>query len=210
MTRAAAPYDRKAAVYDAIVGRPAYHRVFWGTSPQSFARFGRAALEAAGDGAFAEVGCGSMLFTGPMYRDTAVRSIVLVDRSRRMLGRGRERLGSAGFAMVQADGAALPLRPGTFSAVLSLNLLHVPCARTAIVDQCAQSLLPGRGRLFVTSLVRSGRWSDVWLSILHRAGELGAPLTPDELRDTVAGGWARTESLSVEGNMCFLVVRHTG
>jgi hypothetical protein len=28
VSRAAAPYDRKAAVYDAIVGRPAYHRVF--------------------------------------------------------------------------------------------------------------------------------------------------------------------------------------
>lgn len=210
MTRTAAPYDRKAAAYDAIVGRPAYHRIFWGTSPQSFARFGRAALEAAGDGAFAEVGCGSMLFTAPMYRDTAVRSIALVDRSMGMLSRARKRLGSPGFAMVQADGAALPLRPGTFAAVLSLNLLHVPCDRTGIVAQCAQSLLPGRGRLFVTSLVRSGRWSDVWLSILHRAGELDAPLTPDELRETVAGGWAIIESMSVEGNMCFLVVRHTG
>lgn len=210
MRRSVAPYDRKAAVYDAIVGRPIYHRVFWGTSPRSFARFGRAALEAAGDGPFAEVGCGSMLFTAPMYRDTAVRSIALVDRSMGMLSRGRKRLGSPGIVMVQADGAALPLRRGTFSAILSLNLLHVPCNRTAIAAECARCLLPGQGRLFVTSLVRSGRWSDAWLATLHRAGELDAPLTADELRETVAGRWAVIESMSLEGNMCFLVVRHAG
>ncbi|HJR33870.1 MAG TPA: class I SAM-dependent methyltransferase [Gemmatimonadales bacterium] len=216
MSRAAAPYDRKAAVYDAIVGRSAYHRVFWGTSPRSLARFGRAALDAAGDGPFAEVGCGSLLFTAPMYRDAGTRSVALVDRSMGMLGRGRKRLGSpesalpAGIAMVQADGTMLPLRRGTFSAILSLNLLHIPCDRTAIVAQCAGCLLPGRGRLFVTSLVRSGRWSDAWMAILHRAGELDVPLAADELREKVAGRWAVIESMSLEGNMCFLVVRHSG
>lgn len=216
MRRTVAPYDRKAAAYDAIVGRPAYHRIFWGTSPQSFARFGRAALEAAGDGAFAEVGCGSLLFTAPMYREVRARSVALVDRSMGMLRRGRQRLGSAerplpaGISMLHADGAVLPLRRGTFSAILSLNLLHVPCDRTAIVAECARSLLPGRGRLFITALLRSGRWSDSWLSILHRAGELAAPLTVDQLRETVAGEWAVIESVRLEGNMCFLVVRHAG
>ena len=215
MSRTAAPYDRKAAIYDAVVGRPAYHRVFWGTSPRSLARFGRAGLEAAGDGPFAEVGCGSLLFTAPMYRD-ARGAVALVDRSMGMLSRGRKRLGSpdralpAGIALVQADGAALPLRTGIYSAILSLNLLHVPCDRTAIVAECAQSLLPGRGRLFVTSLVRSGRWSDAWLSILSRTGELASPVTREELCETVAGRWAVIESVSLEGNMCFLVVRHAG
>ena len=93
MRRTVAPYDRKAAAYDAIVGRPVYHRVFWGTSTQSFGRFGRAALEAAGDGPFAEVGCGS----APMYREVRARSVALVDRSMGMLRRGRRRLGSAEY-----------------------------------------------------------------------------------------------------------------
>lgn len=216
MRRTVAPYDRKATVYDVIVGRPGYHRVFWGTSPESFARFGRAALEAAGDDPFAEVGCGSLLFTAAMYREVRAGSVALVDRSMGMLRRGRKRLGSAEgapgarIAMVHADATVLPLRQGTCAAILSLNLLHVPCDRTAIVAQCARSLLPGQGRLFVTSLVRSGRWSDVWLSILHRAGELGAPLSLDQLCETVAGRWAAIESMSMEGNMCFLRVRHAG
>lgn len=216
MSRAAAPYDRKAAVYDAIVGRPVYHRVFWGTSPRSFARFGRAALDAAGDGPFAEVGCGSLLFTAPMYQDARAGSVALVDRSMGMLSRGRKRLGSpesvipAGIAMVHADGASLPLRRGIFSAILSLNLLHVPCDRTAIVAEMAGCLLHGQGRLFVTALVRSGRWSDAWLSILYRAGELASPVTREQLCETVAGRWAVIESVTLEGNMCFLVVRHAG
>ena len=213
MRRTVAAYDRKAAVYDAIVGRPVYHRVFWGTTPGSYTRFGRAALEAAEGGPFAEAGCGSLLFTAPIYRAGAGRPIALVDRSRQMLRRGIRRLDSApnpGLTLVHADAAALPLRSGAFRAILSMNLLHVPCDRDAVIAECARCLVPGRGRLFVTALVRSGRWSDAWLAMLHRAGELAAPLTPEELQETVAGRWATVESMRIEGNMCFLVVRHGG
>jgi SAM-dependent methyltransferase len=211
-----APYDRRAAVYDAIVGRSIYHRTFWGTSPHAYARFGRAALAAAHDGHFAEVGCGSLLFTAPMYLAAHGRSIVLVDRSLQMLRRGVRRLDSArnvlpaGITVLHADAAALPVRAGSFTTILSLNVLHVPCDRRAIVAEWARTLVPGHGRLFVSALVRSGRWSDAWLAILHRAGELGPPVTLDELRETVAGRWAVVESMTVEGNMCFLVVRHAG
>ena len=213
----AAAYDRKAAVYDAVVGRSVYHRVCWGTSPRSFARFGRAAFDATGEAPVAEIGCGSLLFTAPMYRAARRRDpVVLVDRSLGMLRRGLTRIAlgdgqpPAGIAMLHADAAALPLRAATLSTILSLNLLHVPCNRRAITAEWARLLVPGRGRLFVSALVRSRRWSDVWLSLLHRAGELGPPLTVEELRDMIAGGWAVVESMTVEGNMCFIVARHAG
>jgi len=213
----AAAYDRKAAAYDAVVGRSAYHRVFWGTSPRAYARFGRAAFEAPDDGPFAEIGCGSLLFTAPMYTATPRRaSVVLVDRSLRMLRRGLARLTlgevqrPAGIAMLHADAAALPLHAASLSTILSLNLLHVPCDRRAITAEWARLLAPGRGRLFVSALVRSRRWSDAWLSLLHRSGELGPPLTVDELRHLVADGWAMVESVTLEGNMCFIVARHAG
>lgn len=211
-----APYDRKAVFYDAVIGRSLYHRIFWGTSSAAYARFGRAALEAADDGHFAEVGCGSLLFTAAMYRTARSGSIVLVDRSLQMLRRGIRRLGSSqsappsGITVLHADAAALPIRDGVFSTILSLNLLHVPCNRPAIVAACARTLLPGRGRLFVSVLVRSGRWSDAWMRALHGTGELDAPLTLDELREMIAGHWAVIESATVEGNMCFLVARHAG
>src|SRR5262249_51700298 len=65
-----AQYDRRPAVYDAVVARSIYHRIVWGTSPRSYTRFAELALEAAGHGCFAEIGCGSLLFTAPMYRHT--------------------------------------------------------------------------------------------------------------------------------------------
>jgi hypothetical protein len=90
------------------------------------------------------------------------------------------------------------------------NVLHVPCDAEAITTEFSRTLMPGRGRLFVSSLVRSGRWSDACMSMLHRMGELGPPVTRDELCERLAGGWGVVESTRVEGNMCFVVVRHAG
>ena len=212
---AGAAYDRKAFVYDAIVGRSIYHRVFWGTSPSVYSSFARDALHHAGSGTFAEIGCGSLLFTASMYRQPSTPT-VLADRSLAMLRRGLARIARfqdslpAGITMLHADAGALPFRSGVFSTILSLNLLHVPCDRGRITTEWARTLVPGRGQVFVSALVRSGRWSDAWLKLLHDVGELGPPFTVDELRQTVASEWAIIESMSVEGNMCFIVARHAG
>jgi len=209
-----APYDRRALVYDAIVGRSIYHRIFWGTSAPAYQRFARVALEAAGDGCFAEAGCGSLMFTSSMYRDFRGTCALLVDRSAQMLRRAMKRLSPetgrppARVAVLHSDIAAMPVRSGVFSSVLSLNVLHVPCDAGAITAEFSRTLVPGRGRLFVSSLVRSGRWSDSYLAALHRIGELASPVTLDELRARVAGQWGIVESTKVEGNMCFLVIRH--
>ncbi len=213
---AAAPYDRKAVVYDAIVGRSLYHRLLWGTSARAYSRFARAAFDAAGDGCFAEAGCGSLLFTAPMYREPRGAFALLTDRSVQMLRRAARRLGSDdgsspdGVAFLHSDIAALPVRAGMFSSILCLNVLHVPCDAEAITAEFSRVLIPGRGRLFVSSLVRSGRWPDACMAALHRAGELAAPVTVDELQRRVAGRWAVVESAAVQGNMCYLVVRHAG
>ena len=114
------------------------------------------------------------------------------------------------MAVLHSDVAAMPVRSGVFSSVLSLNVLHVPCDAGPITAEMSRILVPGRGRLFVSALVRSGRWSDSYMAALHRMGELAAPVTLDELRARVAGRWGIAESAKVEGNMCFLVVRQAG
>ena len=213
---AAAAYDRRAAVYDAIVGRSLYHQIFWGTSAASYSRFAGAATDAAGDGCFAEAGCGSLLFSSHLYRGTRRSSTLLIDRSIQMLRLASTRISlgagarADGVALLHADLAAMPFRPGVFSSILSLNVLHVPCDVRAITAELSRVLMPDSGRLFVSSLVRSGRWSDWYMAALHRIGELAAPLTVDELCATVAGEWGVVESTNIEGNMCFLVVRHAG
>jgi SAM-dependent methyltransferase len=216
-TAGAAQYDRKAALYDAIVGRSLYHRVLWGTWAGAYTRFAQTALDAAGPGPFAEIGCGSLLFTAALYRRADGPSPVLaVDRSIGMLRRAVDRLArrgvdrGGGLAALHADCAAMPLRPGIFPSILCLNLLHVPCDREGIVAECRRLLVQGRGRLFVSTLIRSGRWSDRVVTLFHRAGELGVPMTRERACETVAGSWARIESVHVAGNMAFIVARHAG
>jgi len=208
-----AAYDRKALWYDALLGRRFYHRVFWGSSPQSYTAFAHEALAAAGDGPFVEVGGGSLLFTANLYT-TGTTPVTIVDRSAMMLRRARRRLGrlpvSRPCATLVGDAASLPIRSAALLSVLSLNLLHVPCDRAAIVGEIGRILVPGRGRLFVSALVQSGRWSDAYMSVLHRTGELGAPLCLEDLRGVVVGRWGTLESERIEGNMAFVVVRHRG
>jgi len=209
-----APYDRRAALYDAVVGRSLYHRIFWGTSTGDYRRIAREAIDAARDGTFAEAACGSLLFTAHLHRDTAGPPTLLVDRSLRMLQRGMKRLRAGRAApredvvLLHGDVASLPIRPRTFTSILSLNLLHVRCDARAIVEELGRVLASGEGRLFLTCLVRSGRWSDAYLAALHRAGEFAAPWDLEALHHLATGSWAAIDSSTVKGNMCFLVLRH--
>ena len=213
-SESAAAYDRKAAIYDAVVGWPPYHRIVWGTSAARYGEFARSALAAAGGDPFAEIGCGSLLFTAEMYREARTGTTLVSDRSLEMLRRAAKRLAShahdrpARPIILHADAVSLPLLSSMFSSVLMLNLLHVPIDRTAIIAECGRLLIPREGRLFATCLVKTGRWSDAAMHVLHRAGELGLPLTRDEALDMMIGDWGLIESCEVEGNMTFVVVRH--
>jgi SAM-dependent methyltransferase len=207
-SRAVGLYDRHARSYDAVLGRPLYHRAVWGCRMASFAAFARDAYDASGGDPFAEIGCGSLLFTAQMYREASNARAVLIDRSLPMLRRGMDRLGPAvsdQLVGLQADAAGLPLRTGAFATLLSLNLLHVHCDRGAIIAQCGRLLAPG-GRLFVSSIAKTGRLGDASLRFYQRTGVMGPPLTADELTEAAAGTWGRVQTRRIEGSMVFLVV----
>ena len=209
-----ASYDRRAAMYDAVLSLPFYHRLAWGASIQAYARFATEALKVADTGHFAEVGCGSLLFSAGIYKESHAASALLVDRSIGMLQRGLRRIRSQGVStkvvLLQADGGSLPVHAASLTSILSMNLLHVPCERRAVVAEFRRTLVPGQGRVFVSALVRSGRWSDGYLKMLHRAGELDTPMTREDLAELLTDGWGTIESMSQEGNMAFAVVRHSG
>src|SRR4030095_284172 len=69
----------------------------------------------------------------------------------------------------------------------------VPSLRNAVGCSCR-----GR-RLFSPCLARTGRWSDVALKLFHRMGELGVPLTHDEVGEMTTGSWGMIESFRTEG-----------
>src|SRR5689334_2026514 len=61
-------FDREAGFYDALVGNRLYLRLAWDNTPEDFTRFAGRASWAGGDGPYLDAGCGSLLFTGRLYR----------------------------------------------------------------------------------------------------------------------------------------------
>ena len=169
------PYDRRAAVYDRLVGSGAYNRLLWGTSPAAYAAFAASAVR-AGEGPLLDAACGSAVFTAEVYR-AADRPLVLVDRSLGMLARAAERFGGddgARPALVQADLLALPFARGAFATVACHGSLHVFDDLAGVLSALRAQLAPG-GWVYASSLVAETAVGRRYLRLLHRAGEVAAP-----------------------------------
>jgi ubiquinone/menaquinone biosynthesis C-methylase UbiE len=190
---AGAPYDRKAAVYDRVVGARAYNRVVWGTSTAAYREFASEAL-ASGSGPMLDAGCGSALFTAGVYR-RASRPLVLVDRSVGMLVRASGRLQGVPAGFVQADLSDLPFAPGCFTTVGGFGTLHVlddPCsALSALWRQVAP-----RGQLFASMLVTDRALGGAYLRVLQRAGQVGRQgVSPNSQPLHPKRSWTRSRSI---------------
>lgn len=203
-------YDRRAAGYDRLVGSRLYNRAFWDNAPRGYAAFARAALGAAGGAPFLDAGCGSLLFTAGVYLEGR-GPIVALDRSLGMLRRARARLAGptgalpAHITLLQGDLLALPFRPATFRAILSMGIVHLfaSAAVAELVSGLGRLLTPD-GRLFLTSLVRNGRpRGDRYLGLIHRAGEIAPPRSSDQLRDVLAAATNGRLAYAVKGNMAY-------
>jgi SAM-dependent methyltransferase len=194
-----APYDRRAVVYDRLIGSPLYNRLAWGTHPSQYASFATEAL-AAGDGPYLDAGCGTLVFTAAAYR-RATRPLVLVDRSLGMLRRGAERLGGAPATLVQADIHDLPFERGHFTTIGCFAMLHVLSDPWAALAGLRERL-PSGGRLFASMLVADG--SAAYLKALHRAGEVGPPRRTAELATTARSLFGGSVQVGRTGSMAWL------
>ncbi len=196
-----APYDRRAATYDRLVGSRAYNRLVWGASIADYEAFAAEAL-AAGEGALLDAGCGTLVFTADAYRRT-LRPLVLVDLSLGMLRRAAERLAGAHAAFVQSDVLDLPFARNRFATVTCHALLHVLddpwAALTALRDQLA----PG-GRLFASMLVSDRAPGRAFLAALHRAGEVGPLRSSDELAGAAEEVFGDSAEVDRSGSMAWL------
>lgn len=203
-------YDRRAAIYDWLVGSRLYNTIMWGSEPRDYVAFARQAVESSHDGKFLDAGCGSMLFTASTYLETD-RQIVAFDQSLAMLRRARRRLLEAAgrvpqnIILLQADLNDLPFRPASFRTVLCLNVLHQFAAATALL-QNLERLLADEGHLFLTSLISNDRFiGDRYLSALYRMREFVPPRTRSELRRILNEALQREVTYTEKGNMAFLV-----
>lgn len=201
-------YDKKAAVYDLVVGTRLYNRLMWGGSPHNYGAFARRAIDSYHSGWLLDAGCGSLLFTIQAYVETR-RPIIACDQSLEMLRRARARLAkSAGsvvgrIILVQADLADLPFRAGSFQTILSMNVLH-HYADVANLVRTLKNLLTDNGDIYLTSLVMNSRFvGDRYLSLLHKKGWLVQPRKNGELRKLLQDSLKTNTSFWTEGNMAY-------
>ena len=179
-----APYDRRAAIYDRLVRSRAYNRIAWSCAPEDYAAFASEAF-AAGAGPLLEAAAGSAAATAQLH-GSSQRPTVLVDLSRRMLERAAQSIAGdehelpVHVSLVQADLLALPFPPHGFQTVVGLGMTHLFDDLQAVVGSLLAQLAPG-GQLHLAGLVAETRRGRRYLEILHRAGEVAAPMTADEL-----------------------------
>jgi ubiquinone/menaquinone biosynthesis C-methylase UbiE len=207
-------YDRRSAVYDALVGTRLYHAIMWGSSPRAYTDF---ASEAVGSGAgerFLDAGCGSMLFTAPAYLEST-RPIVAFDQSLAMLRRARQRLIELGgsvpkhILLLQADLTDLPFRAGLFRTVLFMNVLHQFEDAPALIPKLRELLTAG-GELYLTSLVSNKRFiGDGYLRVLYATGEFVRPRSKLELKLILKEALGEDIRYRTEGNMAFATAKAT-
>ncbi|MBJ7331118.1 MAG: class I SAM-dependent methyltransferase [Solirubrobacteraceae bacterium] len=200
---AGAPYDRKAAGYDRLVRSRTYNRLVWGTTPDDYEAFAAAAI-AEDDGPLLDVAAGSAAATAELHARSG-RPTVLVDRSIAMLERAAERIGDDGarVRLLQADALDLPL-DGGFTTVLCMGFLHIVENPRALLDALLAQTAPG-GAVHASSLVAETAVGRRYLGVLHRAGEVAAPRTVDELAALLGG-----VQLDVRGSMAYLTIGRAG
>jgi SAM-dependent methyltransferase len=201
-------YDTRATVYDLVVSTRFYNFIMWGSSPFDYIAFAHQALTSSSDGRFLDAGCGSLLFTAPIYVGSN-RHIIAFDQSLAMLRRARKRLinlsGSVPehIRLVQADLNDLPFRLDSFRTVLCLNVLHLFDNAAALILNL-KNLITGNGHLYLTSLVSNNRLvGDRYLNALHATGEFVRPRSKLELKEMLDRTLSQGVSYRVKGNMAF-------
>lgn len=202
-------YDKRAALYDAVVQTWLYNFLMWGTSPRDYIQFAHQALNSSRDGMVLDAGCGSLLFTAGNYVSSH-RHIVAFDQSLAMLRRARQRLRKLSglvpehIRLMQADLSDLPFRVKSFQTVLCLNVLHQFAEAAALVSGLSE-LLSGSGSLHLTSLVANNRIIGDWyLAALYRSGEFVRPRRAQELNELLVAALGQRMSYETKGNMAYV------
>jgi len=208
-------YDRRAAAYDSVVSTWLYNRLMWGTSPLDYIAFAREAVVSNPAGRMLDAGCGSLLFTAPVYL-ASDRQVIAFDQSLRMLRRARARLidlaGSVPehIVLLQTDLSDLVFRQGRFQTILCMNVLHQFAGAAELIPKL-RSLLADGGQLYLTSLVSNGRYiGDHWLNTLYKTGEFVCPRSGVELNKLLHDSLNEGISFRMKGNMAFAALAHAG
>lgn len=173
-------YDRMGAFYDLVLCNPIYNHLVWGYSVKDYVSLTRDVLEST-DGWILDAGCGSLAFTAKTYSTYSKQPIVLLDQSIKQLRIAKARMirlnGSIPENMVflHGDVLELPFEPESFTAMVSLNVIHVfePEKLKRMLLELKNALVKN-GKISFTTLVKNDRLADRYIDMLDKSGEVYA------------------------------------
>lgn len=199
-----APYDGKARLYEWLVQRHWYNKIFWGTSPTDYRQFAARAI-LHGKGNLLDIGCGGLVHTAAIYSKTR-RNTFLLDNSTAMLRLGcsrvtRGKINNSLF-FLQANAFDMPFNNNSFDSVVSFGIIHLFNDKETFISEALRVLKPG-GDFHFSTLVKQRPFSTKYLNALHKRNEVGKPCTQEEILDLFKGK-VNAISFTLKGSMLFI------
>jgi SAM-dependent methyltransferase len=205
-------YDSLGAstIYDLVACNRLYNRLMWGYSVSAYIALSESVLASSLDGWVLDIACGSLAFTAKFYAKCSLRPVVLLDQSLKLLRKGKSRVVRRSgrvpdnMFFLHGDALHLPFKADIFDTVISLNLLHcLDDIKPALKE--LKRVLRANGAAALTTLVKSGRWSDRYLNALARGGAL----VPRGVDDVLSAfdEMNMPAKQHVEGNLAFIKYR---
>jgi ubiquinone/menaquinone biosynthesis C-methylase UbiE len=207
-----AHYDRIASLYDVVLSTNVYNRAMWKTTPAAYRAFATRVFESRTSGTHVEIGCGSLLFTSHVYEQDRGRPAILIDPSIEMLRRARSRLEKTSgrfprhVVLARGDARTLDFPRGTATTALSAFVMHVLDDPIPLLRSLSRVAQPTNSTIAVSSIFKSGGRSNLALSLLHRAGEMGPPRTLAMIEQLMRSEIAGDLKVDLSGSIALMTV----
>lgn len=200
-----ADYDKKARIYELLVGNFLYNKIMWGTRPSDYVHYAREVL-ASCEGTVLDIGCGGLVQTAKLY---AARSqyTILADLSLKMLRIGKHRLLQHGripesIAFLQADALRLPFLNASIDNVVSFGMLHLFDNKQAFIQEFLRVLKKG-GSFHLSVLTNDRPLSRAYIRFLQKRNEFATAMSSDEVIELVQRYSGRIQHYKI-GSMVFI------
>ncbi|MET0463701.1 MAG: class I SAM-dependent methyltransferase [Chitinophagaceae bacterium] len=201
-----ATYDRKARLYEFLVGNFLYNKIMWGTKPGDYIHYAREVLSTC-QGSVVDIGCGGLIQTSSLYAARPAFT-VLADLSLEMLRIGKHRVAQhrgrlpEQVAFLQADAFRLPFLDKAVDNVVSFGMLHLFDNKTAFIKEFLRVLKKG-GSFHITSLTNDRPFSRAYIRLLQRNNEFATAMSSREIVDLFYAEGCRIQHYTI-GSMVFI------
>jgi ubiquinone/menaquinone biosynthesis C-methylase UbiE len=201
-----ATYDRKARLYEFLVGNFFYNKIMWGTKPADYVHYAKEVLSTC-QGSLVDIGCGGLVQTSALYASRPAYT-VLADLSLEMLRIGKHRVLQhrdklpEHVTFLQADAFRLPFLDGAVDNVVSFGMLHLFDDKTAFIREFLRVLKKG-GSFHITSLTNDRSFSRSYIRLLQRNNEFATAMSSNDIIELFNAQGCRIQHYTI-GSMVFI------